>query len=112
MSLFSPGLSAGRFDRYPRRLLSGPVSSAIPGFFRDVRDMTVFKAAAVQMRSGIDVAENVAAAEQLVRAAVAAGAQYVLTPEMTTVLDRDRARLLAAIAPEEEDPSLARFREL
>ena len=74
--------------------------------------MTVFKAAAVQMRSGIDVAENVAAAEQLVRAAVAAGAQYVLTPEMTTVLDRDRARLLAAIAPEEEDPSLARFREL
>ncbi len=31
---------------------------------------------------------------------------------MTTVLDRDRRRLLAAISPEERDPSLARFRAL
>ncbi|CAN5284504.1 carbon-nitrogen hydrolase family protein [soil metagenome] len=74
--------------------------------------MTTFKAAAVQMRTGISVAANVAAAEALIREAAAAGAEYVLTPEMTTILDRDRARLLAAISPEASDPSLARFRAL
>jgi predicted amidohydrolase len=74
--------------------------------------MTAFKAAAVQMRSGVDVARNVASATALIREAAAAGATYVLTPEMTTILDRDREHLLAAIAPEESDPSLASFRAL
>ena len=74
--------------------------------------MTVFRAAAVQMRTGLDVEANLAEAERLIRAAVSAGADYVLTPEMTTILDRDRERLLAAIRPEESDPLLARFRAL
>ena len=74
--------------------------------------MTAFRAAAVQMRSGIDVAANVAEAERLVRQAAAAGAEYVLTPEMTTILDKDRSRLLASIDVQETDPSLARFRAL
>jgi predicted amidohydrolase len=64
------------------------------------------------MRTGTDVGTNVAEAERLIRDAVSAGAAYVLTPEMTTVLDRDRERLLGAIRPEESDPSLARFRAL
>ncbi|MEX2318724.1 MAG: carbon-nitrogen hydrolase family protein [Bauldia sp.] len=74
--------------------------------------MTAFKAAAVQMRSGIDVAANVAEAERLIRTAAAAGAGYVLTPEMTTILDKDHSRLLASIDVQETDPSLARFRTL
>jgi predicted amidohydrolase len=74
--------------------------------------MGVFRAAAVQMRTGINVAENVAEAEGLIRAAAAARADYVLTPEMTTILDRDRERLMGAIQPEESEPSLARFRAL
>ncbi len=74
--------------------------------------MTRFVAAAVQMRSGISVDANVAAAEALIREAAAAGAGYVLTPEMTNVLDRQRARLLAAVSPEVSDPALARFRAL
>jgi predicted amidohydrolase len=74
--------------------------------------MMRFRAAAVQMRSGIHVEANVAEAERLVRAAAADGAHYVLTPEMTTILDRDKERLLAAIAPEASDPSLYRFRAL
>jgi predicted amidohydrolase len=74
--------------------------------------MAGFLAAAVQMRSGTDIAANVAEAERLIRAAASAGAAYVLTPEMTTVLDRDRHRLLAAITPEDSDPSLRRFRQL
>jgi deaminated glutathione amidase len=74
--------------------------------------MSAFRAAAVQMRSGILVPDNVAAAELLVKAAAAAGAEYVLTPEMTTILDRDRGRLLASIETEDRDRSLARFRVL
>ncbi len=74
--------------------------------------MSAFKAAVVQMRSGIDVGRNLAEAERLIRAAAGAGAQYVLTPEMTTILDRDRARLMAAIDPQDSDPSLKRFRAL
>jgi predicted amidohydrolase len=75
-------------------------------------EMQGFRAAAVQMRTGLDVAANVAEAERLIREAAAGGADYVLTPEMTTVLDRDRKRLLAAIGPEESDPSLKRFQSL
>ena len=74
--------------------------------------MSSFKAACVQMRSGRSVARNVDDAEALIRAAAAAGAGYVLTPEMTTILDRDKAALLAAIGPEETDTSLQRFREI
>lgn len=74
--------------------------------------MTSFKAASVQMRSGRSVQANVDDAEALIRAAAAAGAGYVLTPEMTTILDRDREALLAAIGPEDIDPSLQRFREI
>ncbi len=74
--------------------------------------MTQFVAAAVQMRSGISVAANVAAAEVLIREAAAQGADYVLTPEMTNILERERARLLAAVSLEESDSALARFRAL
>ncbi len=74
--------------------------------------MTRFVAGAVQMRSGISVAANVAAAEALIRQAAAEGAQYVLTPEMTNILDRKRERLLASVSSEESDPALARFRAL
>ncbi len=74
--------------------------------------MTSFKAACVQMTSGRSVEANVDAAEALIREAAAAGASYVLTPEMTTILDRDRAHLLASIGPEDVDPSLLHFREL
>jgi predicted amidohydrolase len=74
--------------------------------------MQKFRAAAVQMRTGLDVGGNLAEAERLIREAAAEGAGYVLTPEMTTVLDRRRERLLAAIHAEEADPSLKRFRAL
>jgi predicted amidohydrolase len=71
--------------------------------------MPVFKAAAVQMRSGTVVEANLDDAERMIRDAAAAGADYVLTPEMTNILCRDRATLLAAVSPEEDNPELARF---
>ncbi|WP_334174411.1 carbon-nitrogen hydrolase family protein [Pseudoxanthobacter sp.] len=74
--------------------------------------MAHFKAACVQMRSTRTVAENIAAAEELIRAAAAAGAHYVQTPEMTNILERSRAALFDKITGEAADASLARFRPL
>ena len=74
--------------------------------------MQKFRAAAVQMRTGLDVAANLAEAEKYIRQAAGEGAQYVLTPEMTTILDNKRARLMAAIEPQDTDRALEIFREL
>ncbi len=74
--------------------------------------MTTFRAAAIQMRSTRSVETNIADAEELVRAAVAAGADYVLTPEMTNLVERDRARLMAVTTEEQDDPTLARMAEV
>ncbi len=74
--------------------------------------MPEFIAAAVQMRSGTSVEENVRDAEALVREAAAAGAHYVLTPEMTNILCKDRALLLASTHGEEDNPTRAHFASL
>jgi predicted amidohydrolase len=65
--------------------------------------MGVFRAAAVQMRSGTSVERNAKAMEELVREAVAQGAHYVQTPEMTGALMRDKEALRASLKPENED---------
>ena len=49
-----------------------------------------FRAGLVQMRSGRDVQANLAAATALIEEAAAAGAQYVQTPEVTTLMELDR----------------------
>jgi deaminated glutathione amidase len=68
-----------------------------------------FKAALVQLCSGRSVERNVAAAEVCIRDAARQGAQYIQTPEITTLMEPDRARLFAAIGPEEGNVALARF---
>jgi predicted amidohydrolase len=67
------------------------------------------RVACAQMRSGRTVADNTAAAEALIREAAAGGARYVVTPEMTNLLERDRASVLAKIASEADDPTLDRL---
>ena len=62
-----------------------------------------FKAAAIQMCSGVDVARNGEAMARLVREAAAQGATYVQTPEMTGMLQRDRAAARAVLADEAHD---------
>lgn len=74
--------------------------------------MSAFRVAALQMRSCTEIARNVAAFEELVREAAAAGAVYVQSPEMTGALMRDRARLKAEIRPEASDPVAARAAQL
>ena len=71
-----------------------------------------FRAALVQMRSGRTPLANLDAAAKLIGEAKSGGADYVLTPEMTNVMEVSRQKLLAAIMPEESDVSLATFREL
>lgn len=49
--------------------------------------MTKIKVACVQMRSGVEVAPNIAAASALIREAAGKGAKFIATPEMTNLLD-------------------------
>jgi deaminated glutathione amidase len=71
-----------------------------------------FRVGLVQMRSARVPARNLDSAAALIREAKSAGADYVLTPEMTNILESSRESLFAAIVPEEKDPSLAAFRTL
>ncbi len=71
-----------------------------------------FKAAMIQMRSGLTPAANVDAAAKLIAEAKSSGADYVQTPEMTNILAANAQQLFAATSDENSDPSLAAFREL
>jgi len=71
-----------------------------------------FRVGLIQMRSGRVPSDNFGAAATLIREAKSAGADYVLTPEMTNIMETSRERLFAVIAPEENDASLADFRAL
>jgi predicted amidohydrolase len=66
----------------------------------------------VQMCSGRDVACNVADASGLIREAASAGARYVQTPEVTTLMDIDREALLARTLPEAGNPALMALQAL
>ena len=71
-----------------------------------------FRAALIQLNSSTDIAGNIASVEKLARQAAAAGAHYVQTPEMTNIVQRDRAALQAQISPETRDPAIAAFSAL
>ena len=73
---------------------------------------STFKAGLIQMRSGVTPSANVDAAAKLIAEAQAAGADYVQTPETTNIMESKRDRLFETIREEENDPSLAAFREL
>jgi deaminated glutathione amidase len=73
---------------------------------------TIFKAGLVQMCTGRDVEKNIVAASDLIRAAATGGAQYVQTPEITTLMETDRAKLFAATKPEPDNPAIVHFKAL
>ncbi|WP_077959944.1 carbon-nitrogen hydrolase family protein [Ensifer adhaerens] len=62
-----------------------------------------FKAAAIQMCSGVDPRKNAETMVRLAREAAAQGATYIQTPEMTGALQRDRAALRAVLKDEAND---------
>lgn len=71
-----------------------------------------FSAAMIQMRSSLTSGANIDDAVRMIGEAKAAGADYVLTPEMTNILAAKREQLFAVIAEEESDNALATLREL
>jgi deaminated glutathione amidase len=64
------------------------------------------------MRSGVDMARNLRDASALVRQAASLGAQYVLTPEVTNIVEADKERTKAVVAMEANDISVAGFSAL
>lgn len=72
---------------------------------------TRFKAACVQMRATRDQERNRDDAVAMIRQAAAGGADYVQTPEITNLVERDTARLRAIVETEERHGVLAGLRE-
>jgi predicted amidohydrolase len=73
---------------------------------------STFKAGLIQMRTGLDPQANLAVLLASIDEATRAGADYVLTPEMTNIMESKRDRLFAKIVAEEQDPTLAALREV
>ena len=74
--------------------------------------MSTFRAACVQLRSSDDVAENIRVASELIREAKAKGADFIATPENTTLMASDGGAKLAHTYSENDDPALPAFRAL
>lgn len=73
---------------------------------------TRFTAACIQMRSGRDVLKNRDAAVALVREAAEKGAHFAQTPEMTSLVCRERAEMFEKVGTQDQDPVLAALREV
>ena len=71
-----------------------------------------FRVGLIQMRSGRSPQANTDAAAKLIGEAKDRGAEYVLTPEMTNIMETGRERFFASIVSEEQDAALTTFREL
>lgn len=67
--------------------------------------------ALAQIRSGINPQANAAVLVNSIATAAAGGAAILFTPEMSGLLDRDRARASARIMSEEQDFVLAQVRQ-
>jgi len=74
--------------------------------------MAAFRAACVQLRSTDDVAENIRATSDLIREAKAKGAQFIATPENTTLMAPDGGAKLERSFDEAHDPALPAFTAL
>ncbi len=70
------------------------------------------KVAVVQMRSGRDMARNLADATRLVREAAAQGATYILTPEVSNIFEPDKERLKSVAMTQADDIFVKSFSAL
>ena len=71
-----------------------------------------FTAACLQLSSGREIAPNIAVAQRLIRAARDEGADLIMTPEVSDMIEPDRERRRAKAATEDAHPMLAAFRDL
>ncbi|MGI9477673.1 MAG: carbon-nitrogen hydrolase family protein [Hyphomicrobiaceae bacterium] len=75
-------------------------------------DTRKFNAALIQTCTSRDVDRNLREIGAMIREAAGAGAQYVQTPEVTTVLETDSKRMPDVIRPEQDNPALAHYADL
>ena len=61
------------------------------------------KVALIQLRTPANQAAALAQAEPLIRKAVAAGAEFVLTPECSNIVQKNRPKLFEVLATQEDD---------
>jgi deaminated glutathione amidase len=71
-----------------------------------------FTAAMVQMRTGLLPPANLEQGTKLIREAAAQGADYVLTPEVSNMIQSNRQAMFENLASEEDDLSLKAYRAL
>src|SRR3954467_8531197 len=71
-----------------------------------------FTAAMVQMRTSLSPEASFKQAESLIREAKDKGADYVQTPEVSNLIQKNRKALFELLAGEDEDLSLKAYREL
>jgi len=69
-------------------------------------DTARVKAACIQMRSATDIDANLRMVHDLLRAAAASGARYVLTPENTSIMEEDKERVRALVGVMAEDAAV------
>jgi deaminated glutathione amidase len=74
--------------------------------------MTQFRAACIQLCTSADVLQNIRAASTLIREAAGCGAEFIATPENTTLMAPDGGTKLENSFSELVDPSLPAFRNL
>ena len=71
-----------------------------------------FTAAMVQMRTSLLPEPSLEQGIKLIREAKAQGADYVLTPEVSNMMQQNRKALFEHLATEEDDKSLKAYRAL
>lgn len=68
-----------------------------------------FRVALIQMRCGREVEPNLDAAEAAIRKAASGGAEFVQTPENTSLMELSTKHLFAKTLPENGNPAVERF---
>src|SRR5215471_10553889 len=72
----------------------------------------IFTAAMVQMRTGLLPAASLEQGTKLIRQAAAAGADYILTPEVSNMMQLNRRALFEQLSTEQDDTSLKAYQAL
>jgi len=70
------------------------------------------RVALIQMRSGTDIAANLAEAERLIREAAEQGARFIATPETTHLVQKDAEKLFEVLQHPDDDAALPFFAKL
>ncbi len=73
---------------------------------------TTFIAAMIQMRTGLLPGPSLDQATKLIREAAAQGASFVQTPEVSNMMQVNRTALFEHLQSEDDDRSLAAYRDL